>query len=267
LSNIGLIEFAEGRYNEAKALLTEAVAMRKKDGHKKKLKEGGEGGSPSINLMDGLESLSIELSQDHMMFWKSPTMEQKRLAASLKEHGSVDVVTADSLNNLAACLEVLGRLDEAKPLYEESLNLRKIVYGEHSLKAAESMQNLATILDSQGHLREAEDMLIESLSIYEAILGKESPEAAVTMNNLGVLLCHLGRMERALELLDQTVKTRQRVYGESHHFTVCAKQNLDYVVNKKKSIEEKTERDRERGKADDTIGRMEGGCGMEIETN
>ena len=33
----------------------------------------------------------------------------------------------------AACLEVLGRLDEAWPLYEESLNLRK-VRSKHNYK-------------------------------------------------------------------------------------------------------------------------------------
>jgi hypothetical protein len=29
------------------------------------------------------------------------------------------------------------------------------------------------------------------------------------------------------------------VYGEHHHFTVCARQNLEYVRNKKKSVEER----------------------------
>ena len=41
-------------------------------------------------------------------------------------------------------------MEEAKPLYEESLQLRTVVYGERSIKVAESKQNLATILDSQG---------------------------------------------------------------------------------------------------------------------
>ena len=46
--------------------------------------------------------------------------------------------------------QVLGSMEEAKPLYEESLQLRTVVYGERSIKVAESKQNLATILDSQG---------------------------------------------------------------------------------------------------------------------
>ena len=66
--------------------------------------------------MDGLESLAIDLSRNRM-FWQAPVTNH-RLAAALKAHSSVDGVTADSLNNLAACMEVLGKLDEAKPLYE-----------------------------------------------------------------------------------------------------------------------------------------------------
>ena len=37
---------------------------------------------------------------------------------------------------------ITGYLDEARRLYEESLEMREIVHGKHSLKVAESMQNL-----------------------------------------------------------------------------------------------------------------------------
>ena len=87
---------------------------------------------------------------------------------------------------------------------QESLQLRKVVYGERSIKVAESKQNLAPILDSQGFLQEAEGLLIEALSIYADTLGKSSPEAAVTMNNLAVLLTHLGRLDEAETMLRQT---------------------------------------------------------------
>ena len=84
------------------------------------------------------------------------------------------------------------------------MQLRKVVYGERSIKVAESKQNLATILDSQGFLQEAEALLLEALTIYADTLGKSSPEAAVTMNNLAVLLTHLGRLDEAETMLRQT---------------------------------------------------------------
>jgi tetratricopeptide (TPR) repeat protein len=108
LSNIGILEFSSGRYTEAKDLLSEALALRQQEGH-------GAFGC-AADPMDGLESLAIDLSRNRM-FWQAPVTNH-RLAAALKSHSSVDGVTADSLNNLAACMEVLGKLDEAKPLYE-----------------------------------------------------------------------------------------------------------------------------------------------------
>lgn len=108
LSNIGILEFSAGRYAEAKDLLSEALTLRQQEGH-------GAFGC-TADPMDGLESLAIDLSRNRM-FWQAPVTNH-RLAAALKSHSSVDGVTADSLNNLAACMEVLGKLDEAKPLYE-----------------------------------------------------------------------------------------------------------------------------------------------------
>lgn len=59
------------------------------------------------------------------MFCKVPE-EQKLLAQELNKHGQVDGVIADTINNLAACLELLGRIEDAKVMYEESLKMRKV---------------------------------------------------------------------------------------------------------------------------------------------
>ena len=63
---------------------------------------------------------------------------------------SLPIIITTSLLCHSSLRQVLGNMDEAKPLYEESLQLRTVVYGERSIKVAESKQNLATILDSQG---------------------------------------------------------------------------------------------------------------------
>ena len=99
------------------------------------------------------------------------------------------------------------------------------------------MQNLATILDSQGKLQEAETLLSDALIMEMDVLGENNVETAVTMNNLGVLNTHLGRLDRAEKLLQQSVDIRRRVYGDHHHLTICASQNLEYVQNKMKIIE------------------------------
>jgi tetratricopeptide (TPR) repeat protein len=94
------------------------------------------------------------------------------------------------------------------------------------------MQNLATILDAQQKYPQAEKYLREALRIERKELGEEHIETAVTMNNLGVLLAHLGTYEEAKRLLDKSVSLREAFYGPNHHLTICARQNLDFVVAK-----------------------------------
>jgi len=225
LSNMGILEFADGRYSEAKRLLEEALSLRR----------GWSLQNQSIrNNIDGMEAISFNLTRDSL-FWKAPE-EQKILAQELSDHGAIDGVIADTINNIGACLELLGRIDEAKPMYEESLELRKVVFGNRSVKVAESMLNLATILDSRGHLMEAEGLLNEALDIYKEKRGHESPEVAVTMNNLGVLLTHLGRLDEAKSLLESVVLIRNLCYGEENPQTISAVQNLEYIRNKQRSM-------------------------------
>lgn len=227
LSNLGILEYADGRYEEAMTLLKEALALRRPWLHKKKA-EG------EISKYESMDTVAVSLCKDHR-FCRLPE-DQRVLAKELREHGALDAVIADTINNLAACLEVLGQLDEAKPLYEESMQLRKIVHGEQSLKVAESMQNLATVLDSQGYLTEAEELLEKSLAIQLEQAGENSPEAAVSMNNLGVLCTHLGRLEKAQRLLEHAVTTRVLFYGDDHQLTISAKRNLEFVKNRKRSL-------------------------------
>ena len=98
------------------------------------------------------------------------------------------------------------------------------------------MQNLATILDSQGELVSAEGLLKNALSIELDLLGEEDIETAVTMNNLGVLLAHRNKFPEAKELLEKSVTLRTRVYGSGHHLTICAQQNLDYVLHRMEGL-------------------------------
>ena len=98
------------------------------------------------------------------------------------------------------------------------------------------MQNLATILDSEGKFEAAEQLLSDALRIQLLELGENHVEVAVTMNNLGVLCTHLGQLDRAEELLGFSMEIRKNVYGNDHHLTRCARQNLEYVQEKRKTM-------------------------------
>ena len=265
LTNLGVIEFAEGRYNEAKALLNEAVRKRRMLVHKDEFQP------PNIS------SLSIALKKDRV-FHKAPSAKIEMEAAMLKEHGTVDAMTAEVIGNLAMCCQKTGDLEEAKTLYEECLKLKKVnhqhlkmifhatrlfviciilvfhcvylynihrcgtaamtlriiqvIYGERSLQVANSLHSIASVLDAMCRPAEAEELLLESLSIEQQVYGEKSPETAVTLNNLGVMCVHNGEYAKALPFLELSHRIRRDAFGEDHHLTQVADKNLTFLRDK-----------------------------------
>jgi len=222
LSNLGVIDFAEGRYEDAHQLMQLALEQL----------EARKGLVIHDTSTVSLTALSLAIKKNRGLQNNDDCV----TASELREHASVDSMVADLLNNLAASFEVMGHTEDARKMYEDSMKLRTVVYGAHSLKVAESMQNLATILDQQGQMIEAESLLSRSLEIEIQELGPKHVETAVTMNNLGVLCVHLGMFDRAKDLLTESVSIRREHYGDSHHLTLCATQNLTFVESKITSV-------------------------------
>jgi len=260
LSHLGVLEFGEGRFKEAKELLKRAVEERHKaimesDNKGEQKEQEGDG--------DNLTSITLALKRD-LSFRQLPDS-QRILAGEIKDHATIDAMTSDLFNNLAACCEVIGDLQEAQQFYEESLMLRKIVYGERTIKVAESYQNIATILDFQGHQKEAEKLLEQALDIEVELYGNDSVESSVTLNNLAVLCEHLNKLEQAQSLLERCVSIRSAAYGADHHYTQSVKQNLDYVINKRRSVETGTNNGGDAGASGGGERAAKGGGGNEAE--
>jgi len=135
LTNLGVLEFSAGRYDEAKRLLTEALALRQQEGLSA-ASVAAHVTAPAnlcvgMDALEGLDSLAIELSRNRV-FWQAPVQHQVRelplsllsptrvyntyrclmcaaaappapqaMATRLQTHSHVDAVTADAMNNLA----------------------------------------------------------------------------------------------------------------------------------------------------------------------
>jgi tetratricopeptide (TPR) repeat protein len=217
LSNLGILSFAEGRYQDAKKLHAEALALRRTlDGKQE--------------VSFGLDTLSAEI-QKHFKCGQ-PGCTTSSVIARIERHERVDSATADSLNNLAAIYELGGNYIVAVKLYKEALALRRVLYGQNSLKTAESMSNLGSAYDSLGQLEEALPLMRAAVDVHCNLLGDNSPETSLLLNNLGVLLCHLGNFTESQSILERVVAIRTEAYGPGHFFTSCARQNLAYVTNR-----------------------------------
>ena len=67
--------------------------------------------------------------------------------AKLEIHSEIDSICSDICNNLAACFETQGNFEDARRFFEESLKMRKLIYGPLSEKVAECLQNIGTVND------------------------------------------------------------------------------------------------------------------------
>lgn len=109
-------------------------------------------------------------------------------------------VLASALNTIALAYQHLGLYQQALPVFEESLALRRQRFGNDSLEVADSLKGLGDLLSQSGKLARAETVLREALRIEKRALGEDHPEVATTQGFLTVVLWRLGRLEEAEKL-------------------------------------------------------------------
>jgi eukaryotic-like serine/threonine-protein kinase len=104
----------------------------------------------------------------------------------------------------ARMLEVVGRVhrslglyDDARPLLETALEIRRTLHGPAHPDVAESLTSLAALLIATGEYDTAQGMLEEAISINTGAFGPEHPTIAVQLNHLGTVLREKGLFESA----------------------------------------------------------------------
>ena len=94
---------------------------------------------------------------------------------------------AQKLNDKVVALYGQGKFQEAVPLAEKVLEIRKKVLGELHPAYADSLNNLAGLYDSQGDYARAEPLYKQALQIRKKVLGELHPAYANSLNNLAGL--------------------------------------------------------------------------------
>ena len=80
-----------------------------------------------------------------------------------------------------------GKLDEATPLYKESLAIRKNVFGDEHPKVATALNNLAVLLYHQQKYNEAKTHMEQAFNIQAKVLGPDHPNTKAAEETLKVI--------------------------------------------------------------------------------
>ena len=138
--------------------------------------------------------------------------------------GHPDVLA--SRNNLAGAYRKAGRLDEAIPLFEQTLKDRTRILGHHHPDALASRNNLAGAYQEAGRLDEAIPLYEQTLRDNTRILGHHHPDPLLTRNNLAGAYRKAGRLNEAIPMFEQTLKDFENLLGTNHPLTLTTQDNL-----------------------------------------
>jgi Tfp pilus assembly protein PilF len=155
-----------------------------------------------------------------------------------EEHPDV----AASLNSLAVLLDTQGKYDEAEPLYQRSLAIRRKVcaihlaassrdhscrvLGEEHPDVATSLNNLAGLLYTQGKYDEALIYANQSLDINKRVLGNEHPSTLRSIALVASILKTKGDYAAAEPFMRQVISGRTRILGSEHPDVATSLNNL-----------------------------------------
>jgi len=136
----------------------------------------------------------------------------ERLAAD-RDLAAHPLLRAALLDTLGGIHTSLGLYDEARPLLEEALDLRRRLHGEDDPEVADTLVRLGSLAQLSGK-GDAEALFRRALAIRQARLGGDDPAVADVLNKLGASLAAHGRFDEAETTLRRSLALHERLWGQ-----------------------------------------------------
>ncbi len=130
------------------------------------------------------------------------------------------------MNNLAWSYRAAGRLNEAIPLVEEALKVRRAKLGTDHPNTLQSMADLAVAYQDSGRLAEAIALHEQTLKVRRAKLGPDHAETLATLSYLAKAYGDKGRKAEAVAMADDAARGFKAQLGPEHPYTLQAVSNL-----------------------------------------
>ena len=137
-----------------------------------------------------------------------------------KESGDTSAVYATSLNDLAYLYDMTEDYETAKPLYVQSIAIRKKIFGEEHPFYATSLHNLAYLYVHTGNDAAAESLFKKVLVIRKKALGENDLDYIYTITDLAALYNRTGSYTTAESLYEELLVLIKKVSGA---------ETMDYV--------------------------------------
>jgi tetratricopeptide (TPR) repeat protein len=147
-------------------------------------------------------------------FLEASVVGARALALNEALYGTHHPEIAYALENLGYALDGLGKVEQAKPLFERARARYEACYGPSHPKVAGTLNSLGRIARELGDLPKAQTLHERALAMQEACYGTEAPEVAISLRDLGDVLEEMGDFSAAKERYERALSISERSYAE-----------------------------------------------------
>jgi len=133
------------------------------------------------------------------------------------------------MHNLAGILMHQGLHEDAKTIYDQTLELLRKSLGVEHPSTLTTQASLALVLENLGEDMEAETVCRASWESRKKVLGPEHPSTLTSKAHLAKLLEDGGRWSASLRLYREILEVRQKVLGAEHWLTTSAFRRVEFV--------------------------------------
>ena len=137
--------------------------------------------------------------------------------------------TLAARGGLAAAYQAADRLEQAIPLFEQTLTDTLRVLGPDHPHALAARGNLAYAYEVADRLEQAIPLFEQTLTDTLRVLGPDHPHALAARGNLADAYWSAGKLDEAIDLYKQNLVETLRVLGPDHPRTLAARGDLAYA--------------------------------------
>jgi serine/threonine protein kinase len=152
----------------------------------------------------------------------------KRIGSELSNQPAIK---ADVLDTIGSAYLGLGLPEDAQPLIEQGLELRRSLFGNDSAAVASSLYSLNRVYSDSGDLARAETLARQSLDINERKTGSASVATAASLCRLGVIQKQKDELAAAEKLFQSCLDIRRARLGQHHESLTTPLDNLAQIAS------------------------------------
>ncbi|MBM0103596.1 serine/threonine protein kinase [Steroidobacter sp. S1-65] len=142
-------------------------------------------------------------------------------------------IKADVLDTIGSAYLGLGLPEQARPLIEQGLTVRRKLFGEDSAAVARSLYSLNQVYEKEGNLDAAEKLAWQSLEINQRQTGTASVTTATSLCRLGVIKKIRSELAAAEKLLQSCLDIRRARLGPYDVSVTIPLDNLAHIATQR----------------------------------